>query len=968
MINRIKSKPELKGYFALVLHAHLPYIRHQDQDDVMEERWFYEAMTETYLPLLEVMNHLSRDQIDFRMTFSMTPTLLSLFSDPLMQERYRAYLSKLIGLADAEQIRLQKNPSLLPLAIRYSERFRELQNLYNSCKGNVIKSFKHYQDLGLIEIVTSAATHGFLPLMKTEEAIKAQIMTAVRDYERHFGQKPRGIWLPECGYTPGIDRILKQAGIHYFFTDSTAVAFASPQPNRELVAPLMTPYGVTAFPRDPESASQVWSDDNGYPGDFNYREYYRDIGWDLGWNDLEEWAYIKPHVLPTNERVNTGIKYYRITGNGNHREPYHPELALKKAAEHADDFLTNRQKQAQHWHRWLDRKPIIVAPYDAELFGHWWYEGPSFLEQLCRKMFLDQHIVKMITPSEYLNEYPIADVGKLNESSWGRNHSAEVWLQGHNDWIYRHLHQAEERMILLATKHEHLGRHSMLSAGVLKRALNQAARELMLAQSSDWAFIMDSQTVVDYAIRRTKSHLGCFHHLCDQVDRELVDEILLAVIEEKDNCFPAIDYQDYISIQRLSPIPIIPSLMDWETLLEETKHRPNVFMLAWEYPPKHVGGLSTAVHELSEALAARGENVHVITTSAEGAPSFERMNGVYVHRLPVDHSGDTHFYHWTFEMNLAMIDHLVKWNENGGRIDLLHAHDWMVFHTAREIKASYGIPLIATIHATEWGRNQGNLYSDLQKKIHHLEWKLTYEANRVFVCSLYMKEEVGRIFNLPSDKVSVHPNGIQILSPSKEKMNRPDVVANQDKVIFYIGRLVYEKGIQILLAAMPKILSQVPRAKLIIAGSGPMEGELRSQAAHLGDRALFTGFVHDTYRTQLYQSADVCVIPSLYEPFGIVALEAMANRKPLVLSDTGGLAEIIRHGVDGYKALPGHVDSLAWHITEMLLQPQQAAKMADNAYQLLQQHYQWSHIAQNIQDEYRKLTYYQPVIQVEARL
>ncbi|GFZ98152.1 hypothetical protein GCM10008018_50450 [Paenibacillus marchantiophytorum] len=894
MINRIKQKPELKGNLTLVWNAHLPFIRHQDQDDCLEECWFYEAMTETYLPLLEVMNHLHDDQIDFRLTFAMTPTLISLFSDPLMQERYRVYLQKQIQLAAAEQLRLANATALLPLARRCSERFRELQMMYESCQGDVVAAFKVFQDLGLIEIVTSAATHGYLPLMKTEEAIRAQIMTAVRTYEGHFGRKPRGFWLPECGYTPGIDRILKQAGVDYFFTDSSAVAFAAPQPNRELMAPLLTPYGVTAFPCDPESVSQVWS------------------------------------------------------------------------AKHAEDFLANRHKQAQHWLHWLDRKPIIVSSFDAELFGHCWYEGPAFLEQLCRKIHLDQHAIKMITPSEYLDEYPIADVGKLNESSWGRNHSAEMWLQGHNDWIYRHLHQAEERMIRLATKHEHLARHGKLSAQVLKRTLNQAARELMLAQSSDWAFIMDSQTDVDYAVRRTKDHLGNFHHLCDQIDRELVEEDHLTALEERNPIFADIRYQDYISIHKLSPIPIIPSLADWETLLAETSHRTNVFMLAWEYPPKQVGGLSRAVHELSEALAARGEIIHVITTSVQGAPAFEMMNGVYVHRLPIDHSGNTHFYHWAFEMNLAMIDHLVRWRENGGRIDLLHAHDWMVFHTAREIKASYGIPLIATIHATEWGRNQGNLYADLQNKIHQLEWKLTYEASRVFVCSAYMKEEVERIFHLPPDKVSVHPNGIET-QVSLAPVHRPVIAGQQDKVIFYIGRLVYEKGIQILIAAMPAILSHVPQAKLVIAGSGPMEAELRANSAHLGDRVAFAGFVSDDYRTQLYQAAEVCVIPSLYEPFGIVALEAIAHKRPLILSDTGGLAEIIRHGVDGFKALPGHVDSLAWHVSEMLLQPQLALQMADSAYQLLQQHYQWAHIAEQIQDEYRRLTHGQLAIEAIAK-
>ncbi|WP_261807611.1 1,4-alpha-glucan branching protein domain-containing protein [Paenibacillus sp. N3.4] len=967
-MNRMKAKPELKGYFTLVLHAHLPYVRHHNQEDVIEKRWYYEAMTETYLPLLQVMDRLAIDHVDFRITFSITPTLLALFSNPLMQEQYRVYLNKLIELAEKEQVRLKNKPSFLPLAEKYAAHFLELQKRYESCGGNVIGEFKRYQDNGFIEIVTSAATHGFLPLMKTEEAVKAQIMSAVRDYKRHFGRKPRGFWLPECGFTAGIDRILKQAGIAYFFCDSTAIAFASPQPNRELYAPLLTPYGVSAFPLDPESSKQVRSSDEGYPGDFNYREYYRDIGWDLGLHDKKEWSYIMPYLLPKHERVNTGIKYYRITSKGRHHEPYQPKKALERTVEHAYHFVSNLQKQADHWHRWLDRSPIIVSAFNAELFGHWWYEGTHWIERVCRTLFHDQHTIKMITPGEYLQEYPIADVGKLNESSWGRNHSAEVWLQANNDWIYRHLHQAEEHMIQLATKHEHLARHGALTAGVLKRTLNQAARELMLAQSSDWAFIMDAKTVVDYAVQRTKDHLGCFHHLCDQIDREQVDEAFLAELEKKDSCFPDIQFQDYISIHPVSPIPLIPSRLEWETLLEETKHRPNVFMLAWEYPPKNVGGLSRAVHALSEALAARGEIVHVITTSHYGAPCFEKMNDVYVHRLPVEYSGDTHFYHWTFEMNLAMTDHLVKWKENGGRIDLLHAHDWMVTHAAKEIKASYGIPLVATIHATEWGRNQGNLHSELQRNIHQLEWKLTYEAHRVFVCSSYMKDEVGRIFNLPLDKISIYPNGIQIPSPLSLIDDQLDKPAKANKIIFYIGRLVYEKGIHILVDAMPKILSQVPQARLLIAGTGPMEEALRDQAAHLGDRVLFTGFVDDTYRAELYQSADVCVIPSLYEPFGIVALEAMAHHKPVVLSDTGGLAEIIRHGVDGYKALPGHVDSLAWHITEMLLHPEQADKMASHAYQLLEQHYQWSHIAQNMLQEYRKLTYDQSSIQAYVNL
>lgn len=990
MHKRWKTKPECTGYLALILHAHLPYIRHADREDVMEERWFYEAMTETYLPLLEVFEGLVQDGIDFRLTCSMTPTLLALCDDPLMQQRYDLHLCRLIELADKEKIRLQENEELYPLAELYADKFRKLRARFHSCGNNIIGAFRQLQDMGKLEILTSAATHGFLPLMKTEEAIRAQLRTGIREYERHFGRKPAGIWLPECGYAEGIDRLLKMEGIDYFICDSTAVQYASPAPNRGLAAPLMTPYGVTAFPRDPESSEQVWSAANGYPGHYDYREYYRDIGWDLGWNDADEWEYIRPYVLPTHERMNTGLKYYRITGNGHHREPYNPEWARKAAAEHAEHFMRSRALQAEGWNRWLDRLPVIVSPYDAELFGHWWYEGPVWIDMLCRKMFHDQCQLKMTTPGDYLRQYPVADTGTVNASSWGRNHSAEVWLQPDNDWIYRRLHAAEQRMVRLATNRlleetavrdgsRVAGRKSVrLPEPTRERALNQAAKELMLAQSSDWAFIMDSRTVVDYAVRRTKEHLGCFNKLCAMLEEGRIDEPYVAVLERRHNCFPETDYKDYAAISRVSPIPLIPDVAVWESVLKETKSKRNTFMLAWEYPPKHVGGLSRAVADLAEALAARGEAVHVVTTSFEGAAPFERQNGVYVHRLPVLCSRDTDFYHWTFEMNLAMTDHLVAWKEHGGRIDLLHAHDWMVFHTARELKISFGLPLVATIHATEWGRQQGKLHSALSGSIHELEWKLTYEAARVFVCSRYMKEEVVRLFQLPEDKVDIVPNGIR--TPGRATGGRREQQPEErlqfeeereccntdvkrswfqpgDRVVVFIGRLVYEKGVQVLLEAMPSVLGQVPGTKLVIAGAGPMRETLERRAAEmgLGDRVAFWGFIDDETKAGLYAAADLCVFPSLYEPFGIVALEAMASGTPLVVSDVGGLAEIVEHGTTGFKALPGHTESLAWHMTELLLNGEAGKRMADRAYEQVRTCYSPSSIAGEVQKLYDRL-------------
>lgn len=946
----------------------------------MEERWFYEAVIDTYLPLLDMCERLVHDDVRFRFTLSFSPTLLAMLNDSLMQERTLQHLDKLIRLSEKEQRRLRRDPEFLPLAAMYYKRFRHLRELFLQIDGDLIGAFKSLQQEGQLEIMISSATHAYLPLIKTEEAIRAQIEAALSDYEYYFEQKPSGMWLPECGYTQGIDRILNSSGIDYFISDASAITHATPRPNRHTCAPLMTPYGVSAFARDPLSSEQVWSKENGYPGDYNYREYYRDIGWDLGWDNALAWEYIKPYVLPDGERVHTGIKYHRITGTGKERAPYNPDRAEEKAREHAADFVFNRKLQLQHWNSQLDRIPVITAPYDAELFGHWWYEGILFLEWVCRLTGQhDEQSILMSTPSEYLQAYPVADTGQLNPSSWGRNQSSEVWLQGNNDWIYRHLHKAEERMIELATRFQDPDRscEQREQKSLLVRSLNQAARELMLAESSDWAFIMDAGTVVPYAIHRFKEHMRNFHKLCRQIESSCIEADDLLQLEEKDALLPALDYRIYACDQNISPYPLMMSGEERYAIIEATQSRRNLFMLAWEYPPKQVGGLARAVCDLSETIAGNGEIVHVITTSDERAPLFEQKNGVYIHRVLTHSSGDTDFFHWIFEMNLAMTRYLISWHQDGGRIDILHAHDWMVYYTAREIKHSLRIPMMATIHATEWGRNRGELSSDLSRQIHHLEWNLTYEASAVIVCSDYMKREVLSLFQLPYQKVSVIPNGIQrdgsVRTESKlNTQNRTDHLpvlegSDEKQTIFYIGRLVFEKGIHILIHALKRVVEQFPRCELIIAGSGPMEDELRQEAnkLQLQQHVHFSGFVNDLDKAAIYRNADVCVFPSLYEPFGIVALEAMASQTPVVVSDTGGLAELVNHGEDGYKALPGHVDSLAWHISELLYHPDTGRRMALRAYEKIKQFYNWDRIAAatlSLYDAY-KASSEEPVLQ-----
>ncbi|MBP7215765.1 MAG: DUF1957 domain-containing protein [Candidatus Omnitrophica bacterium] len=519
-----------KGYLSIVLHSHLPFVRHPEHEDFLEEDWLYEAITETYVPLITAFERLSHDKVDFRITMSLTPTLISMLEDHLLQARYLKHINRLIELAHKEVERTRWQPEFNNLAHMYLGKFYEARGVFEKYHRNIALAFKSFQDAGNLEIITCGATHGFFPLMETTRAsVRAQVRVAVSHYEKTFGRKPRGIWLPECGYYPGYDEILKEAGIKYFFTDAHGVLHGTPRPKYGVFAPVYCKSGVACFGRDLESSKQVWSSIEGYPGDYQYREFYRDIGFDL------DFDYIKPYIHPDGVRINTGIKYFKITGS-DEKQPYNPHAAREKAAEHAGNFMFNRQRQVEYLHDFMGRKPMIVSPYDAELYGHWWYEGPIWLELLIRKIAFDQDTIRLITPSEYLDENPRNQVLTPSMSSWGWKGYNEMWLQGSNDWIYRHLHAASDRMTELVKIYDGTN-------GIVKRALNQALRELLLAQSSDWAFIMGTGTHTSYAVKRTKDHLLRFNRLYEDIKSSAIDEGWLADIESKDNLFPDIDYR-----------------------------------------------------------------------------------------------------------------------------------------------------------------------------------------------------------------------------------------------------------------------------------------------------------------------------------------------------------------------------------------------------------------------------------------
>ncbi|TYB33176.1 MAG: DUF1957 domain-containing protein [Flexistipes sinusarabici] len=523
----------MNGYWMLVLHSHLPFVKHPEYEYFLEEHWLYEAISECYLPLLMQLEKLNSERTNVKLVVSLTPTLCEMLADDMLKERFEKYLIKMIDLSKKEIVRTESQPEFNSTARFYKNRLENLLDYYrHNLNKNVLEGYIKFKNKGMLEIITCAATHGFLPFMgHFEKAVSAQITTAVNNYKKHFGENPKGIWLPECAYYHGLESVLNDYGIKYFFTDTHGVLFAKPRPRYGVYAPVYTRKGVAAFARDFHSSKQVWSSKEGYPGDYNYRDFYRDIGYDLDMN------YIKPYISPDGARVFTGIKYHRITGKTDYKEPYIREKAIYKAGEHAAHFVNERTKQVDELTPLIDRKPLIVSPYDAELFGHWWFEGPEFLGNVFREMDKSEKI-KPITPTEYLEEYETNQVTELNPSSWGDKGYYEVWLNSSNDWIYRHLNFAVKRIHDLAVE------YSETSDPEEIRILNQMAREILLAQSSDWAFLMTTGTATEYAVKRTKEHIYNFLRLEKMLEGS-VDQRFLSKCENKNSILQELTFNVY---------------------------------------------------------------------------------------------------------------------------------------------------------------------------------------------------------------------------------------------------------------------------------------------------------------------------------------------------------------------------------------------------------------------------------------
>ncbi|MFV0415340.1 MAG: glycoside hydrolase family 57 protein [Chthoniobacterales bacterium] len=526
-----------RGYFSLLLHAHLPFVRHPEFDDFLEEDWLFEAVAETYVPLLQMLHKMRDDRLPLKLTFTLTPTLCAMLNDPLLRNRTERYFERADELAQREFEKPEVDAAWRDLSLFYKRRFSEGLKYYRKVLNrDIVGAFAELQSDGLIEIATCAATHGFLPLMREiPQAVRAQIQIGCEEHQKNFGVAPRGIWLPECAYYPGVEEELRRANIHWFALDAHGVMLGNPQPRFAIFTPYFTPAGPAGIGRDRDSSRQVWSSREGYPGDPAYRDFYRDLGKDL---PVEELRGIYGESV---ENRFTGLKYHQITGGGGEKALYNRAWAMAAADAHATDFMQSRVAQFEDLQKKMPVDFLVFTPFDAELFGHWWFEGPEFLNLFLRKAAYDQNTFAFTTPSDFLRQHPTQQILSPAASSWGNRGYWEVWLDECNHWIYPHLHQCAREMVRLSGQAIERERSE-----VEERTLKQLVRELLLAQSSDWAFLMRTGTASEYAALRTQTHVDNFFRLAKDFTTKHIDETFLRQCEERHNLFSDIKWQHYV--------------------------------------------------------------------------------------------------------------------------------------------------------------------------------------------------------------------------------------------------------------------------------------------------------------------------------------------------------------------------------------------------------------------------------------
>jgi len=531
---------------SLVLNLHHPYVKEfstlpqQDTEfpedapfeninlapGSAEESWFFEALSETYLPLLMLFDRLEADHVPFRLGLSLSPVMIQMLCDDLLQKKYAAYLDHQIDFGKQEIERLDGKPALRLLAQRYIDEAVDRRAAFTTrYEGNIFKALEHYHQKRKIEFLAVPATHAFLPFFCSfPEALHAQIETALSFYRYSLGITPQGFWLPELGWSKELDPFLRSYNFNYTIADSHGFVLGNPAPSRGSFFPVRTPQNIMVLARDFYACADISKMSREGP----YRDNNRDVGYEL---PIE---MLSPFIAQNGARCQTGYKYWQALSDNT---PYDPAAAQKAAEKHARTFLENCCGRLESARRYMGEIPLSLCAFNADMFGCQWHEGPQFLENLFR-LAADYRELQFMTPAEYLYRQPISafEVSLPEYSSWGDNGYAEVWLDSSNDWIYRHLSRSISRMINLADRFSG-------SSSLKERTMNQAACELLLAMASDWPALLYRQECTVYARKQLEDALQNFTTIYEALGSNYISTEWLTNLERRHNIFPHINYQ-----------------------------------------------------------------------------------------------------------------------------------------------------------------------------------------------------------------------------------------------------------------------------------------------------------------------------------------------------------------------------------------------------------------------------------------
>ncbi len=526
---------------SLVLHAHVPWVRHPEVPHCLEEDWLHSAILETHMPLLEMMFRLREEGVPFQLTLNLSPTLLAMFRDRVLKRRTLSYLDRTLRLC-RDEVERGDVTGFKDLAEMYEDRFTKLRKLFvDVWKGDLIRAYADLRDSGHLELTASAATHGLLPLlMRVPESVQAQVRAGIRQYVQCFGRMPRGFWLPECAYAPALSQLLKQEGIDWTIVEEHGLTTAPHSDEDFPHVPGETENGLLVFGRDQASSSEIWSADEGYPGDGRYRDFMRDIGLE---SPME---YLRDYLGETKQRQFTGLKYYRSARNGAQSEPYDPELASRALEEHSVRFVSSRGAQLAALEAQGIENPNILCAFDADLFGHWWYEGTEFIERVFRKS-AERTDFSLSTPGSYLTAHkevewiPASPVS----SSWGEGGYFETWTSEENNWLQGEIQERAERLArFVRIFEENRGSLPEAASKHRQKCIQLMTRELLLTQSSDWGFLMRNEPSRGYAEGRTRQHLDNFDRIWG-VATKATDDGRLAEIEAENPVFSDLPWNMY---------------------------------------------------------------------------------------------------------------------------------------------------------------------------------------------------------------------------------------------------------------------------------------------------------------------------------------------------------------------------------------------------------------------------------------